>query len=241
MKNVSSNITQDINEKYIAEIEFIIKINEEKQVIEKVTYNAIYTDTSDHHDIIFNVRFITQDETGFAISGRGGYKLGEPLVILYLNDTNYKLYYYGFYIKCVPDRLYDILNDKPILFGEDFIYSCNDENDLNLEKINSISAIGIYGNSYDVSSDYIGLDRSSNFNSQERNYILRIYVDNVGPSSYPRYRVIKAILDSNNESLKRYFQVKYYFLKNGINVKNKGSVLPKMPKDLIQPFIELDV
>ena len=226
--------------KYIVEIEFIIKINEEKQVIEKVTYNAIYTDTSDHHDIIFNVRFITQDETGFPISGRGGYKLGEPLIIL--SDNN-ELNYYGFYISCNSgqENVYDIVNDKPILFGEDFIYSCNDENDLNLEKINLISAIGIYGNSYDVSSDYIGLDRSTNFNSQETNYILRIYVDNVGPSSYPRYRVIKAILDSNNESLKRYFQVKYYFLKNGINVKNKGSVLPKMPKDLIQPFIELDV
>ena len=233
----------NINEKYIAEIEFIIKINEEKQVIEKVTYNAIYTDTSDHHDIIFNVRFITQDETGFPISGRGGYKLGEPLVILYPNDNNYQLNYYGFYISCdyEQENVYDIVNDKPILFGEDFIYSCNDGNTLNLEKINLISAIGIYGNSYDVSSDYIGLDRSTNFNSQETNYILRIYVDNVGPSSYPRYRVIKAILDSNNESLKRYFQVKYYFLKNGINVKNKGSVLPKMPKDLIQPFIELDV
>ena len=235
----------NINEKYIAEIEFIIKINEEKQVIEKVTYNAIYTDTSDHHDIIFNVRFITQDETGFPISGRGGYKLGEPLVILYPNDNNYQLNYYGFYISCdyEQENFYDIVNDKPILFGEDFIYSCNDDNDLNLEKINSISAIGIYGNSYDVSSDYIGLDRSTNFNSQERNYILRIYVDNVGPSSYPRYRVIKAILNSNNnnESFQPYFQVKYYFLKNGINVKNKGSVLPKMPKDLIQPFIELDV
>ena len=36
-------------------------------------------------------------------------------------------------------------------------------------------------------------------------------------------------------------KIKEYFLKNGINVKNKGSVLPKMPKDLIQPFIELDV
>ena len=178
---------------------------------------------------------------------KGGYKLGEPLVILYLKNNNYKLNYYGFYISCDSEQdvneqdVNDIVNDKPILFGEDFIYSCNDGDALNLEKINLISAIGIYGNSYDVSSDYIGLDRSTNFNSQEKNYILRIYVDNVGPSSYPRYRVIKAILDSNNESLKRYFQVKYYFLKNGINVKNKGSVLPKMPKDLIQPFIELDV
>ena len=232
--------------KYIVEIEFIIRINEENQVIESVSYNGIYKENqNDNNDIIFNVRFIGNDEKeGFLISGRGGYKLGEPLIIL--SDNN-ELNYYGFYIKCVPDRLYDILNDKPILFGEDFIYSCPndpnaDDSDLNLTKINSISAIGIYGNSYDNSNDYIALDKSSNFNPLDKNYILRIYVDNVGPSSYPRYRVIKAILNSNNnESFTPYFQVKYYFLKNGINVKNKGSVLPKMPKDLIQPFIELDV
>ena len=36
-------------------------------------------------------------------------------------------------------------------------------------------------------------------------------------------------------------EIEYIFLKSAKNYKTSGSVLPKMPHDIIQPFVELDI
>ena len=73
-------------------------------------------------------------------------------------------------------------------------------------------------------------------------YKINFYVDSIGPSNGPIYRINH--IELNVEQNSDFFislEIEYIFLKSAKNYKTSGSVLPKMPHDIIQPFVELDI
>ena len=242
-------------------------------------YNLIYTNQS-HNEITFNVRFIEYDDTdnnnvsniGFFQSGRIGYSIGQPLIVKDGNNDNVT-YRYGYVIygkinqtnnECseVDDELYSQLeNGKTIVFGESFTYSCklNISSENLITKIKNTTVYKRFNNIYisllgspfyDNEYIKINFDDKIEKSTNPKTIRLNIYVDSIGPSDGPIYKITKYTDlqieedDDDNINLNNYyinFEIDYIFIKSAKNYKTSGSVLPKMPYDIIQPFIELDI
>ena len=258
----------------IVEIEFVLYVNKINQTInnDMSYYNLVYTQEEEHNEITFNVRFNEYDDTnnnnvkniGIFQSGRIGYSIGQPLIVK--DDNNY-IYRYGYVIYgtengiCTNivnnvDPYFQFENGKTILFGESFTYSCKleeNENETFLDRIKktlvyqtfkrmNICFLGspIYENEYFK----INFDAQINQYQNPKIFRLNIYVDNIGPSDGPIYKIMNPIdlqieEDDNNDYIS--FEINYIFIKSAKNYKTTGSVLPKMPYDIIQPFVELDI
>ena len=288
----------------IVEIEFVIVVNKENQTInmEKSYYNLIYSE-DEWLEITFNVRFNesfdkspnnkSEPDKGHLQSGRIGYSIGQPLIV-YTDDnyTKYKEYGYVIYGKgsdgiCYSnDKIFNLEYDKPILFGENFIYSCSievkesDDFEAIKEKIQStlpyikmsnlrINYLGspsyqmnpkdlkdLYKDDEDIDNLSKLLDKKfTEFNKNKENenknpnvIKLNIYVDSIGPSNGPIYQInyIEPTIEGVDKKMnftKFYinFEINFIFPKASKNYKTSGSVLPKMPTDIIQPFVELDI
>ena len=242
-------------------------------------YNLIYTNQS-HNEITFNVRFIEYDDTdnnnvsniGFFQSGRIGYSIGQPLIVKDGNNDNVT-YRYGYVIygkinqtnnECseVDDELYSQLeNGQTIVFGESFTYSCklNISSENLITKIKNTTVYKRFNNIYisllgspfyDNEYIKINFDDKIEKSTNPKTIRLNIYVDSIGPSDGPIYKITKYTDlqieedDDDNINLNNYyinFEIDYIFIKSAKNYKTSGSVLPKMPYDIIQPFIELDI
>ena len=77
---------------------------------------------------------------------------------------------------------------------------------------------------------------------------LNIYVDSIGQSDGPIYKInyIEPTINGDDDikNVNKFyinFEIDFIFLKSAKDYKTSGSVLPKMPTDIIQPFVELDI
>ena len=267
--------------KCIVEIEFTLFVNKYEQIIQydKSFYRLIYFEYTDNikEEITFNVRFNeTEDNVniGNFQSGRIGYLIGQPLIVR--NKNAIKEYGHVIYKRnnddsnaCSSDDS-DSQNDKPILFGESFTYTCRLYNvNLNVaEIVEEIKGINTYKKFNDINITNLGSpffngdnqDLNRELENQLNAYIdindnsiypaiikLNIYVDSIGPSDGPIYIIKNAEFNitydktNNNPNILITFEIDYIFLKSAKNYKTSGSVLPKMPYDIIQPFVELDI
>ena len=261
--NINNQNTTIENENYIFEIDFLIYVDKYNQIIqnEKSSYNLIvYTNNENVNDIsnvIFNVRFKDYQTDRNLQSGRIGYSIGQPLIV----KRNEDIYQYGYPIRTITYQVptiycsstlnqFELNYEKPILFGENFYYSCKFNNINNIqdtyifgkirELINDVN-INIYGSTHHTVWTRIITNDELN-NTLPNFYKINFYVDSIGPSNGPIYRINHIELNVNYTS--DFFislEIEYIFLKSAKNYKTSGSVLPKMPHDIIQPFVELDI
>ncbi len=281
---------------YIVEIEFVLVVNKETQTlnIQYSHYNFIYSDNN-CLEITFNVRFqqyyynTYKKDEGNLQSGRIGYSIGQPLIV-YTDDkyNNYKEYGYVIYGKNSDNRCllqnetnrYNLEYDKPILFGENFIYSCYIPVQKDFENIKgNIQSTFAYQIMSNLRINYLGsplyqmkkpedlykddeninnlselLDKKftqfkeNNPNKYPNIIKLNIYVDSIGQSDGPIYKInyIEPTINGDDDikNVNNFyinFEIDFIFLNSAKDYKTSGSVLPKMPTDIIQPFVELDI
>ena len=268
--NINNQNTNIENENYIFEIDFLIYVDKYNQIIqnEKSSYNLIvYTNNENVNDIsnvIFNVRFKDDDQADRNLqSGRIGYSIGQPLIVK--RNEGDLIYQYGYPIRTITyqeptincsltSNQFELNYEKPILFGENFYYSCKFDNinyiqetyifDKIRELINDVN-INIYGSTHHTV--WTNIITNDELNNKLPNfYKINFYVDSIGPSNGPIYRInhIELNVDYTYEQNNDFFislEIEYIFLKSAKNYKTSGSVLPKMPHDIIQPFVELDI
>ncbi len=267
----------------IVEIEFVIIVIKETQIMDKeeLIYNLICYPDINNNEIIFNVRFNESNAEDINIgkfqSGRIGYAIGQPLTGNNINEYGYSIYGKKFNNNdnCLTqdDDKFDFQNDKPILFGESFTYSCRliNADDITVDELMTqitntkaylqLSNLNInaFGSLY---YKFKNLNVESKLNTKISNKLteyqsdpnkrlysnsikLNIYVDSIGPSDGPIYIISDIKIEIKDgtitENCMISFEIDYIFLKSAKDYKTSGSVLPKMPYDIIQPFIELDI
>jgi hypothetical protein len=259
-RNINEEINIPNDENYIFEIDFLIYVDKYNQIIqnEYSSYNLIVynNDYNDKSNVIFNVRFKDDRAEGDLQSGRIGYSIGQPLIV----KRNNIIYQYGYPIRTptinclLTSNQFELNYEKPILFGENFYYSCKFDNisyiqdtyifDKIRELINDVN-INIYGSTHHTV--WTNIITNDELNNKLPNfYKINFYVDSIGPSNGPIYRInhIELNVDYTYEQNNDFFislEIEYIFLKSAKNYKTSGSVLPKMPHDIIQPFVELDI
>ena len=255
-RNINEEINIPNDENYIFEIDFLIYVDKYNQIIqnEYSSYNLIVynNDYNDKSNVIFNVRFKDDRAEGDLQSGRIGYSIGQPLIV----KRNNIIYQYGYPIRTptinclLTSNQFELNYEKPILFGENFYYSCKFDNisyiqdtyifDKIRELINDVN-INIYGSTHHtVWTNIITNDELNN--TLPNFYKINFYVDSIGPSNGPIYRINHIELNVNyTNDFFISLEIEYIFLKSAKNYKTSGSVLPKMPHDIIQPFVELDI
>ena len=259
-RNINEEINIPNDENYIFEIDFLIYVDKYNQIIqnEKSSYNLIvYTNNENVNDIsnvIFNVRFKDDQPDRNLQSGRIGYSIGQPLIV----KRNDEIYQYGYPIRTITNQeptinclltsnQFELNYEKPILFGENFYYSCKFDNiqdtyifDKIRELINDVN-INIYGSTHHTVWTKIITNDELKKNLPNF-YKINFYVDSIGPSNGPIYRINHIELNVNyTYDFFISLEIEYIFLKSAKNYKTSGSVLPKMPHDIIQPFVELDI
>ena len=258
-RNINEEINIPNDENYIFEIDFLIYVDKYNQIIqnEYSSYNLIVynNDYNDKSNVIFNVRFKDDRAEGDLQSGRIGYSIGQPLIV----KRNNIIYQYGYPIRTptinclLTSNQFELNYEKPILFGENFYYSCKFDNisyiqdtyifDKIRELINDVN-INIYGSTHHtVWTNIITNDElNNNLPNLPNFYKINFYVDSIGPSNGPIYRINHIELNVNyTNDFFISLEIEYIFLKSAKNYKTSGSVLPKMPHDIIQPFVELDI
>ena len=265
-RNINEEINIPNDENYIFEIDFLIYVDKYNQIIqnEYSSYNLIVynNDYNDKSNVIFNVRFKDDRAEGDLQSGRIGYSIGQPLIVK--RNEGDLIYQYGYPIRTITYQQqtincllianqFELNYEKPILFGENFYYSCKFDNisyiqdtyifDKIRELINDVN-INIYGSTHHtVWTNIITNDElNNNLPNLPNFYKINFYVDSIGPSNGPIYRINHIELNVNyTNDFFISLEIEYIFLKSAKNYKTSGSVLPKMPHDIIQPFVELDI
>jgi len=254
-RNINEEINIPNDENYIFEIDFLIYVDKYNQIIqnEYSSYNLIVynNDYNDKSNVIFNVRFKDDRAEGDLQSGRIGYSIGQPLIV----KRNNIIYQYGYPIRTptinclLTSNQFELNYEKPILFGENFYYSCKFDNisyiqdtyifDKIRELINDVN-INIYGSTHHTV--WTRIITNDELNNLPNFYKINFYVDSIGPSNGPIYRINHIELNVNyTNDFFISLEIEYIFLKSAKNYKTSGSVLPKMPHDIIQPFVELDI
>lgn len=228
------------------------------------------------------VTYIQNSKKPYAFSGNNGYIKGLPLKIAYQANNNYITFPYGFIPvgrnangECIEGEISDPLDeDKPILFGEDFSYSCKlhaydcDENVLSnlvLKKIiDQILLIGRFGSSdiyfnknWTVVKNLANNTTKFDFNKTENdtceyfsNFVFKVFVGEIGYQTSPQLYVTFAKYEMIPQQIKvnsSYdfdfnLKVEYIYFKKDLlsHRMDIPAFLPRLPKDLIDPFIEID-
>ena len=254
----------DINDDdWVLEVEFVIQMNDFEKV-ENCSINIVKSSEIGKNSAIFkNSVIFTKNNSviPYRYSGNNGYLNGSPLKIA--NGTNI---FNEFYIvgrdkdgNCRMDG--DIYNysyfyDKPLLFNQNFSYSCNlnnssisslDQTTL-FKKLKEINKIAKYGNSRisqnDDSNFWINIDKT-NFNGnnlQNTSIKMNVYLGTrkVGINSY---KYIYYVTLKNNNSTKKdilSLNINYYDLDKKQEYETKPEIpafIPSMPADLLDPLI----
>ena len=160
--------------------------------------------------------------------------------------------------------MYDV--DVPFNFKEDLIYSCtlsgsnpDFSSTVLYLKIRNIAYIARYGSaSYENvknSYDWINFGnyfeykiRESGFPNNGKNYIMmNIYIGTEKTHKYI-YNITINIKEDTTQEKKFTFQVKYYDLKELIEINNKyndnrpfPTIIPPLPQDILEPLIYSNV
>ena len=257
----------------IREVEFIIKLNVLFSV-ESCSINFVCENNNESEGYIFknSVKFIHDNEKiPYRYSGQGGYLNSFPLKIA--DESNvYNEYYITGKNKdnnCrIRDNIFNYLYDVdvPFNFKEDLIYSCtlsgsnpDFSSTVLYLKIRNIAYIARYGSaSYENvknSYDWINFGnyfeykiRESGFPNNGKNYIMmNIYIGTEKTHKYI-YNITINIKEDTTQENKFTFQVKYYDLKELIEINNKyndnrpfPTIIPPLPQDILEPLIYSNV
>ena len=185
-------------DKDIAEVEYIIIMEEKKYLIKNCFINIVCLDSIDKEYIFKNsIKFAKDNEKlPYRYSGNGGYLNNYPLKICD-NANCFNEYFIVGKDKdsdgnCRDDdNLKDYLyfSDVPIYFNQDYSYSCKivDPSDPSkikettlYKKIHNITKIGKYGSSSNKnagnSEDWISLNKNENTYNNEDIIIMNIYI-----------------------------------------------------------------
>ena len=252
----------------ILEIEFIISM-ENYDDVSNCLINLVKTqlDLTDNPNFIFknSVIFSRNGKIPYRYSGTNGYLNGYPLKIA--NNVNISNEYYIIgrdqHGNCRTDNnTYDYLyySDKPILFNQNFSYSCNLSDNHLLEettlfkKINNIKKIAKYGDSkikklndtnYWLNVDKTGLNTNNNDNTLIK---MNIYLGTkkIGIHSFKYiYKVIIKNIERNDKNKNTLsLDINYYDLDKKQEfeiIPDFPAFIPSMPGDLLDPLIYFEV
>ena len=264
----------------ILEIEFILEMAQSGNSVTKCRINKVISNDNIDGDINFknSVKFVNSnfgwDKLPYRYSGNVGYLNNLPLKIYFEND-NQSLISNEFFLVGKASNytcrnkekdnflkyLYNI--DKPLLFGEEYSYSCNyngmSMNDTTLyRKIKSIIKIGRYGSSYHINSkDWVYEDSNLNNckdyeNTSGNNIIItmEIRVTNIAlkNNAYKTISGFKITCTKDEKKIDNLltFKIKYRYITEENNDKFKEEpkiphFIPKLPSDLLDPLKTSDV
>ena len=267
----------------VLQVEFILKINSTNSEIDNCKINIVEYNKNDENDFIFKNSVIFTNEiekiAQYRYSGNIGYLNGYPLKIYFQDKVYNDFYIVGSEINgdCrtngnILDYLY--FSDKPLLFNEDYTYSCklnsistSLNNTILYKKIMNITKVAKYG-----SSDYRNVDNEdwiivnkkvneSILNEKNKSFIIQMnirfktdkkkgfyshkYINEV---SIGVNEVNEKVCDNNNNenNCNVKLEIKYFGDDETNESKykkkpNRPFFIPKIPDDILDPFINPDV
>jgi hypothetical protein len=277
-KKLLSEITKDLNKDlFVLQVEFILIINPVKSDIGQCYINLVVCQDSEigstftfKNSVIF-ANNENEPYTPYTYSGNIGYLNGNPLKI-YFKDKVYNDFYIvgrdkDGYCRTGEDLLsYLYFSDKPLLFNEDYTYSCklsptnNSVKDTVLyKKIIGITKVAKYG-----SSDYSNIDNedwiavnTDNVKSitveNNKHYVIKMNIkfkteQKKGFYSHKYINDISFSIDkpSCDEDCLVKLEIKFFGddESNDTKYKKKPDIpffIPNIPDDILDPFINPDV
>ena len=268
LSSESNSSNKNINDnEIILEIEFILQMQDYEGNLNNCSINIVTKKKEENEsNFIFknSVIFTNNSRVPYRYSGINGYLNGYPLKV-YIDSYVFN----EFYIvgreengNCrKDDNLYDYLyfSDKPILFNQNYSYSCNltEGTQLNettlFKKLNQIKKIASYGNSHykkingknkngkffwkDIDKKYLDPNNTNNTLIK-----MNIYLGTrkIGVYSYKYiYKVVlKNIFQDKNGTLS--LDINFYDLdKKQVfeQTPELPAFIPSMPGDLLDPLI----
>ena len=253
--NFKNSPDTPITNNIVVEVEFIIQMVNYDNII-NCSINAV---TKSSNDDKFNFKntviFSNINSIPYRYSGTNGYLNGLPLKVAVDSDV-----YNEFYIvgrgedgacrKGADLNSYLYFYDKPILFNQNYSYSCSLSGDIGetilYKKLDSIDKIAKYGNSnYNKLNDQslwinVNKDKLKPDNSL-RKIKMNIYLGTrkIGVHSYKYiYKVIIKSIKTKEGTLS--LDINYYDLDKKQEFKEKPRIpefIPSMPADLLDPLI----
>ena len=254
-KSTDTRITDNI----LVEVEFIIQmVNYDS--ISDCSINVVTMPANDNNKINFKntVIFSNKNSIPYRYSGTNGYLNGLPLKVFDGSHVFNEFYIVGRKANgdCRVDEVDEDLNnylyfyDKPILFNQNYSYSCslngkNIRQTTLFQRLKKINKIAKYGNSHysklDDQSLWINVNKDK---LSEDNALIKmnIYLGTrkIGVHSYKYiYKVIlKSIKNTKEGTLS--LDINYYDLDKKQDFKEKPRIpefIPSMPADLLDPLI----
>jgi hypothetical protein len=273
-----SEITKDLNNNlFVLQVEFILIINPVKSDIGQCYINLVVCQDSEigstftfKNSVIF-ANNENEPYTPYTYSGNIGYLNGYPLKI-YFKDKVYNDFYIvgrdkDGYCRTGEDLLsYLYFSDKPLLFNEDYTYSCklsptniSVKDTILYKKIIGITKIAKYG-----SSDYSNIDNedwiavnTDNVKSitveNNKHYVIKMNIkfkteQKKGFYSHKYINDISFSIDkpSCDEDCLVKLEIKFFGddESNDTKYKKKPDIpffIPNIPDDILDPFINPDV
>ena len=249
---------------YIVEVEFIIQMNNYDS-INHCSINAVKMNNDNLGDkinfkntVIFTNR-LNMLSVPYRYSGTNGYLNGLPLKVYNGTRVFNEFYIVGRYNdgNCrTDDYLYNYLyfSDKPILFNQNYSYSCNlNGNSLSsttlFKKLDKIDKIAKYGNSHynkiDDESLWLRINKNGFDRNNAENTIIKmnIYLGTrkIGIHSFKYiYKVILKNIKNKRNTDKLFLDINYYDLDKKQDFQEKPTTpqfIPSMPADLLDPLI----
>ena len=256
LNTINSATPINVNNDILVEVEFIMEMVNYDSI--SGCYINVVTMTASDEKFNFKntVIFSNKNSIPYRYSGTNGYLNGLPLKVAVDSDV-----YNEFYIvgrgedgacrKGADLNSYLYFYDKPILFNQNYSYSCSLSGDIGetilYKKLDSIDKIAKYGNSnYNKLNDQslwinVNKDKLKPDNSL-RKIKMNIYLGTrkIGVHSYKYiYKVIlKSIKNTKEGTLS--LDINYYDLDKKQDFKEKPRIpefIPSMPADLLDPLI----
>jgi len=276
------NAVQTYDELYVLEVEFILRNNPENSNFGSCIINlVVWNENIDDTYIFKNSVIFTNNEKDpyvpYRYSGNIGYLNGYPLKISVYSNKRELTAYNDFYIigknsegTCRTDinKIFDYLyfSDKPILFNEDYTYSCKISNDDSLEdttlyqKIKIIEYVAKYGssdyNKIEGNEDWIKVSKTNfeNTYDKKKNYNIEMNIKykTDKQKGFYSHKIISEVSikvnkkdECDNNCYVR-LEIKY----TGDEESNESKYnkvpdipffIPDIPDDILDPFINPDV
>ena len=267
---------ENTNNLIVRQVEFILNIDDKSSDINNCIINLVEFEIPNSITTFTfknTVVFTKDNNIPYRYSGNIGYLNGYPLKI-YIESEN--KVYNDFYIvgrnsngECRTDD--DILNylfssDKPLLFNEDYTYSCKLDKDSNVEstilykKLDAIKKIAKYGssdyNNIKDNDDWIDITNNLKNLVVDKNVLINmnIYYGTYKKKGFYSHKYIyRTTLDikketdcDNNNKCNIKLEIKFYSDDESNDTRYKKIpdrpfFIPNIPDDLLDPFINPDV
>ena len=275
---------KDKDDLIVLQIEFILNINDKSSDIDNCNINVIEYNKNKIPENIKTftfkntVVFIKDNKIPYRYSGNIGYLNGYPLKIYIKSEDKV---YNDFYIvgrkndsscrKVDEGEILDYLffSDKPLLFNEDYTYSCNLpentalENTILYKKLNNIEFVAKYGssdyNKVDGNEDWIKVTKTNfdgsfvNVPNKNYNIEMNIKFKKKKKKGFYSHRYInevsiRAIQKDCSVSTNCYAKLEIKFSGDDETndskykkIPDRPFFIPNIPDDILDPFINPNV